>query len=41
LVFDPLPLTVHDESQLNSLGKVSHIIISNSDHIRDAEKLAE
>lgn len=41
VVFDPLPLTVHDESHLNSLGKVSHIIISNSDHIRDAEKLAE
>ena len=41
VVFDPLPLSVHDESHLNSLGKVSHIIISNSDHIRDAEKLAK
>ena len=41
VVFDPLPLTVHDEKHLNSLGKVSHIIISNSDHIRDSEKLAK
>ena len=40
IVFDPLPLTDHDKSHLNSLGKVSHIIISNSDHIRNAEELA-
>ena len=41
IVFDPLPLTNHDKNHLNSLGKVSHIIISNSDHIRDSEKLAK
>ncbi|PCK07618.1 MAG: MBL fold metallo-hydrolase [Alteromonadaceae bacterium] len=41
VVFDPLPLTDHDEKHLNSLGKVSHILISNSDHIRDAVKLAK
>lgn len=41
VVFDPLPLTDHDKAHLASLGKVSHIIISNSDHVRDAEKLAE
>jgi hypothetical protein len=40
VVFDPLPLTTHDESHLNSLGKVSYIIISNSDHVRNAEALA-
>jgi|TARA_R110001583_G_scaffold195535_1_gene375630 hypothetical protein len=40
VVFDPLPLTAHDENHLNSLGKVSYIIISNSDHIRNAEILA-
>lgn len=40
VVFDPLPLTTHDEGHLNSLGKVSYIIISNSDHVRNAEALA-
>lgn len=41
VVFDPLPLTIHDENHLHSLGKVSYIIISNSDHIRNAETLAQ
>lgn len=41
VVFDPLPLTAHDEEHLNSLGTVSYIIISNSDHIRNAEALAQ
>lgn len=41
VVFDPLPLTNHDEIHLEDLGSVAYIIISNSDHIRNAEKLAE
>lgn len=41
VVFDPLPLTSHDEKHLQSLGSVSYIIITNSDHIRNAEVLAE
>ena len=41
VVFDPLPLSSHDEDHLKSLGTVTHIIISNSDHIRNTEKLAE
>lgn len=41
VIFDPLPLTSHDENHLNALGNVSYIIISNSDHIRNAEILAE
>ncbi|MEE8058947.1 MAG: hypothetical protein V3T17_14095 [Pseudomonadales bacterium] len=40
IVFDPLPLTSHDKKHLNSLGKLSHIIISNSDHVRNAKELA-
>ena len=40
IVFDPLPLTDHDKNHLTSLGKVSHIIISNSDHVRNAKELA-
>ena len=38
--FDPLPLTEHDLAHLRSLGPLSHIFISNSDHLRDAEALA-
>jgi hypothetical protein len=41
VVFDPLPLTRHDEDHLKSLGGVTYIIISNSDHIRHAENLAK
>ena len=41
VVFDPLPLTRHDEDHLKSLGGVTYIIISNSDHIRNAENLAK
>lgn len=40
VVFDPLPLSEHDTNHLTSLGSVSYIIISNSDHIRNAVKLA-
>jgi len=40
IVFDPLPLSEHDQRHLLSLGRVSHIIISNSDHVRDAALLA-
>lgn len=40
IVFDPLPQTEHDKQHLLSLGEVSHILISNSDHVRDAQALA-
>jgi hypothetical protein len=39
--FDPLPLTEHDFAHLQSLGPLSHIFISNSDHMRAGELLAE
>ena len=41
IAFDPLPLTDHDKKHLSSLGGVKIIIISNSDHIRNAEELAD
>lgn len=41
IVFDPLPLSEHDSKHLASLGKLSHIFITNSDHIRGAEALAK
>ena len=41
VVFDPLPLSNHDKDHLRSLGKVSHIFISNSDHVRNAKDMAD
>ena len=35
-----MPLTNHDKKHLNSLGTLSYIIISNSDHVRHAKELA-
>jgi len=40
VIFDPLPLSEHDQGHLDSLGKVSHIFLTNSDHIRNTEQLA-
>jgi len=40
VAFDPLPLSNHDKNHLKTFGDVSHIIISNSDHIRNANELA-
>ncbi len=41
VVFDPLPLTPHDEAHLRELGGASLCVITNSDHVRDAKRLAE
>jgi len=41
VVFDPLPMSLHDKNHLASLGPVTHIVISNSDHVRDAVALAK
>ena len=41
IVFDPLPISQHDIDHLQSLGGVRYILISNSDHIREAESLAK
>jgi hypothetical protein len=40
VAFDPLPLTEHDARHLNDLGGVRTIIVTNSDHVRDAATLA-
>ena len=40
VIIDPLPLTEHDIKHLESLGGASHVIITNSDHIRDAAKIS-
>ncbi len=39
ILIDPLPLSDHDLTHLKSLGGVSIIVITNSDHCRDAENI--
>lgn len=38
---DPLPLSPHDWAHLNELGGADLIVVTNSDHTRDAAALAE
>lgn len=40
VVVDPLPMSEHDRAHLTSLGTLGHIVITNSDHTRDVERLA-
>jgi hypothetical protein len=41
VVIDPLPLSEHDRTHLDSVGGAAFIVVTNSDHIRDAARLAE
>jgi glyoxylase-like metal-dependent hydrolase (beta-lactamase superfamily II) len=41
LIVDPLPLSDHDRAHLEALGGAAWIVITNSDHVRDAARLAE
>ncbi|MBM4206439.1 MAG: MBL fold metallo-hydrolase [Gammaproteobacteria bacterium] len=41
ILIDPLPLSVHDLNHLRQLGGASLIIVTNSDHCRDAFHLAK
>jgi len=40
VLIDPLPLSEHDLTHLQLLGGASIIVITNSDHCRDAENIA-
>lgn len=40
VLVDPLPMSAHDLAHLDSLGPVTCIVITNSDHVRDAAALA-
>lgn len=40
VVIDPLPRSAHDDAHLRDLGGASLIVLTNSDHVRDAVKLA-
>ena len=41
VLIDPLPASAHDDTHLQELGGAAWIVITNSDHIRDAAKFAE
>lgn len=41
VLIDPVPLSEHDTHHLQELGGASWIVITNSDHIRDAAAIAQ
>lgn len=41
VAIDPLPMTPHDQAHLDALGGVAWIVVTNSDHTRDARHLAD
>lgn len=41
ILIDPLPLSDHDLRQLKDAGPVSHVVVTNSDHLRSAPSIAE
>ncbi len=41
VLVDPLPMTPHDRAHLTGLGGAAWIVVTNSDHVRDAAKLAK
>jgi hypothetical protein len=41
VVVDPLPLSEHDAAHLRALGGAALIVLTNSDHVRDARALAQ
>lgn len=40
VLVDPLPLSDHDRAELEAAGPVSHVIVTNGDHVRAAPELA-
>ena len=40
VAIDPLPLSLHDRKHLDELGGVGLVVVTNSDHTRNAEWLA-
>jgi hypothetical protein len=41
VLIDPLPLSEHDRAQLEAAGPVSHVVVTNSDHLRAGPELAD
>lgn len=40
VMVDPLPLSSHDQEHLSALGGAAVIVVTNSDHVRDAQSIA-
>ena len=40
VLVDPVPMSPHDEAHLRQLGGAAWIVVTNSDHTRDAARLA-
>jgi hypothetical protein len=40
VLVDPMPLSAHDRAHLDAVGGASVIVVTNSDHTREAEALA-
>ena len=36
VLIDPMPMSEHDLNHLENLGGAAHLLITNSDHVRDA-----
>ena len=41
VLIDPMPMSGHDLNHLENLGGASHLLITNSDHVRDAQNLVK
>ena len=41
VIVDPVPMSAHDEAHLSELGGAATIVVTNSDHTRDAVALAQ
>lgn len=41
VAIDPMEMSLHDQEHLTALGGLSAIILTNSDHVRDATSLSE
>jgi len=40
VVIDPMPMSAHDRAHLDALGGAALVVVTNSDHLRDAVGLA-
>ena len=40
IAVDPLPLSDHDRAHLRELGGLSMVVVTNSDHMRDSQRVA-
>ena len=41
ILIDPMPMSEHDRNHLEKLGGAAHLLITNSDHVRDSQNLVE